>query len=184
MLFSAPLLAALIASGIAATAVMHRRASVLAAVVLGILLMHSTYIDVKYLIDPRAFLFHDGKPVLSYIRENWREGDVLFVHWDTEKVHRYYVVKRDYFGMSRYPVFHDAYPGPTVSRREKLADYAKQIQAIGDRRRIWFLFGKEGRADADIMLELLESRGKCLAKYQGPGASAYYFDFAPSRAVP
>jgi Dolichyl-phosphate-mannose-protein mannosyltransferase len=180
MLFAVPLFVSLIAAGVAATAATRRGQDMaLAAIILGTLLLYPTFVDAKYLINPHARVYQDVKPVLSYIRENWNDGDVLFVHWDAETLYDYYVVKRDYLGMSRYFSLRDVHPGRTASREQKLASYSRQLNAIVGQHRVWFLFGIAGPDEADIVLEVLERRGKRLAGHQGVGAAAYFFEFAP-----
>ena len=178
MLFAVPLLAAAVGAGIGELAALQRgRGPVLASFMLGALLLYPVYVDLKYAIDPRARLYQDVKPVISYIAENWKEGDVLFVNWDAETLYDYYGNRQDFRGMSRRPVLHDVAPAPKSRRKEHLVWYAEQLKLIEGRRRVWFLFGIAGPDEADIVLELLDRRGTCLASRQEIGAAAYCFEF-------
>jgi hypothetical protein len=178
MLFAIPLLTALVAAGIGELAARRQGQSrVLAGIILGVLLLYPIYINVKYSIDPRIRIYQDIKPVMSYIAENWKEGDVLFVHWDAESLYDYYGTLQDFQGMRRFPVLHDVFPGDKSHRKERQASYLEKLKLIQGRPRVWFLFGIAGPDEADIVLELVDRRGTRLASRQGIAAAAYYFEF-------
>ena len=145
MLFSNPLLATLVAAGVAAILEIGLpRGRVLSAIIIAILLSYPVYVDAKYMIDPGARRYFDVKPTLSYIADHRKEGELLFVNWDADIVYNYYVQKRDFRNLKEWrPVISRA-PGK-VSRAEKAAFYERWTAAIEPNQRVWFLLGDAGQ---------------------------------------
>src|SRR5271157_606604 len=182
MLFSNPRLATLVAAGVAAVwEVRQPTMKVFVAIIVGTMLLYPLYLDAKYMIDPQARIFMDVKPTLVYVADHRKDGDVLYVHWDAETLYDYYVKKRDFRNLKDWQSVISRHPG-NVSRRDKTAAYAKDVALLGSSRRVWVLLGIAGQQEEDVMLELLDRRGRRLDEFHGIGSAAYLYEFGPEGA--
>ena len=116
MLFSNPLLATLVAAGVAAVwEVRQPTMKVFVAIIVGTMLLYPLYLDAKYMIDPQSRIFMDVKPTLVYVADHRKDGNVLYVHWDAETLYDYYVKKRDFRNLKDWQSVISRHPGKRQS---------------------------------------------------------------------
>jgi hypothetical protein len=179
MLFSSPLLAALVAAGVAAIWDSHQaKARILAAMIVGIMALYPAYLELKYLATPDGRIYADVKPTLGFIADHRKDGDVLYVHWDAETHHDYYVKARNYRDLKRVPAVGSKFPGE-VSRQAKLEAYEKAVKPLLKKRRVWLLLGIAGKPEEEIMLDLFDRHGQRLEGFSGLGSAAYLYEIGP-----
>jgi hypothetical protein len=113
------------------------------------------------------------KPILEYVQENWREGDVLYVHYDTRDAFRYYAPR---YGFS-----------PGEYHLGPCARFAPQryLEALGELRghpRVWVLFaggkGAYGYDEKALMLGYLEAFGERRDDRVARGSAVFLYEFA------
>jgi hypothetical protein len=189
LIFSVPILAIGVGSGLAAVAVRSQR-SVLAAMLGGALMLYSSYLSVKYLVSPGDRVFQDVKPALADLKSHGKEGDCLFVNWDAETLYTWYADIINYQGMRRFPrIVGKAPAGVMISPNDVSVDvrrgvYEQQIKSLEDPHRLWLVFGIAGQSEANVFLELLDRRGQRLYEHHEPAAAVYLYDLKPgSREV-
>jgi hypothetical protein len=142
------------------------------------------------------------KPVLNYIKNNWREGDVIYVYYMTHYLFEYYSkyhplhynydeddyvigkAPRDwYYNFYRYKFtgFWDKkkpFSQPYVSI---FKEYIEDLDKMKGHKRVWFLFTssvvKSGIDEEKFFIYHLESLGKQLDSFGRPGlAFVYLYD--------
>jgi hypothetical protein len=183
-IFSNPLLATFVAAGVAAIwEVRQSTVKVFAAIIVGMLLIYPVYLNAKYATDLRGRILIDMKPTLAYVADHRQDGDVLYVHWNAETLYDYYVKKRDFRNMKdwRSVISHEP---ADVSRRDRIASYARDLATLGPSRRVWFLLGMiAGKQEDEVVLDLLDGLGHRVDEFRGIGCSTYLYDFGPEGAV-
>lgn len=113
------------------------------------------------------------KPLLSYARENWRPGDLLYVYYELKATARYYAPG---YG------FQPAEVGIGTCSRLNPVEYLNELAALPSNRRFWFLFS-DGKAafgydEKRLMLDYLEHFGRRLDDQVSVGASLYLYELA------
>lgn len=199
VLFWLPLLALLIGCGVGAVGSSARnsiRSAVVpvltASAIAGLLVVQSG----PELVSPRES--EELRPVLEYVREHWRPGDVLYLHAGSQYAARYYAEIHG-VNVRGGTVLWRATPAPPtdlaslVSRRPELvvgrsADdprvgFEADLRMLAGRPRVWFVFSHVFRRDdgdfvgdlpAHIML--LDRAGERLDEFHQTGAAAYLLD--------
>jgi hypothetical protein len=121
------------------------------------------------------------KPLLSYARENWHQGDLLYVYYDLKAALRYYA--------PRYG-FQPGEVGIGTCSRMNPVEYLNELATLPRDRRIWFLFS-DGKAafgydEKRLMLSYLEHFGRRMDDQVSVGASLYLYELgaAPREGEP
>lgn len=199
VLFWLPVLALLIGCGIEAVGSSARnsiRSAVVplltASAIAGLLLAQSG----PYLVSPRES--QELRPVLEYVRQQWRPGDVLYLHAGSQYAARYYAEIHGVNARSG-TVLWRATPAPTddlnslVSRSPELVvgrqtddprvGFEADLRMLAGRPRVWVVFSHVFRRDdgdfvgdlpAHIML--LDRAGERLDEFHQTGAAAYLLE--------
>jgi hypothetical protein len=168
ILFLVPFFLLLVAEG--AISIAHgfpRRAQVLGWAFVGILVVPGAAQAITSVPYGRGEL----KPLLSHVQENWRDGDVLYVHYDALPAFLYYA---DRYGFS---------PGEYVEgvcARFEPHQYLWAIDRLRGLPRVWVLFtagvGAELFNERRLMVEYFEHIGTRLDDRVARGTSLYLFD--------
>ena len=176
MLFSNPLLIALVACGVGAVWNLREPlARALALIIIGVMFLYPVYLDLKYMINPYDRLFQDVKPVITYIADHRQNGDALYVHWDAETLYDFYCKKLDFRKTAGWPAVVSRDPGKAV-RSQRLASYARFLDQLGSSGRVWVLLGIAGKPEEELVVELLDRRGRKLDEFHGVGFAAYRYE--------
>jgi hypothetical protein len=179
MLFANPSLIALVACGVAAVWNLREpKARALTLIIIGVLFLYPLYLDLKYLINPYDRVFQDVKPVIAYIADHRQKGDALYVHWDAETLHDFYCKKLDFRKTADWPAVVSRDPGKAV-RSQRLASYAGFLDQLGSSGHVWVFLGIAGKPEEELVVELLDRRGRKLDEFHGIGFAAYRYELSP-----
>ena len=134
ILFFCPVLATLVAAGIAYVSRADSSMRVLAMILTAVLLLYPTYMAVKS-VASGPYLNHDIKPSLEYVADHWQEGDVIYVHYGAEWLYKYYVDVLNYKDLRRKPIVVGIFPGWDRSVEADLVSYGKDVDRAEGRKR-------------------------------------------------
>jgi hypothetical protein len=144
------------------------------------------------------------KPVLAYIRDHWRPGDTLYVHYEAQYAFLYYNEcgclslrrgdkklwpvapapgQRDLLSTAVQPRSRSVLIGLSTNvSKEQLQD----LNRLRGRRRVWFvyshLYGAEPVFVKQHLLRRLDEIGKRLRAFTDTGANAYLYDLDSRRS--
>lgn len=172
VLFLVPALALLVAEGMAA--VWERSKGIaargLALVVIGSLLWAPV---VEALGVP--FRHEELRPVVTYLEEHYRPGDVIYVYYGAEPAFRYY---------ARRTALGDANVHYGVRSREDRERYLADLDRLRGKPRVWIVFshvyGKEAESEERLFLSYLDRRGVRRDEFRRTGAALFLYDLEPS----
>ena len=170
MLFSAPSLILVIAQGADTVRVKATTAhGAIGVVLIGLLLFYPVVSGLHHFVRPRTKI--ELKPVLAHVSENCREGDLVYLHYRTSKAFRCYSPRYD---------FKDAQVFAGVFQiGSDRATYEQDLKKLPGRARVWVLvceFGPIALGEKDIILQILDERGRRVASFRSPGAAAFLYD--------
>jgi hypothetical protein len=118
------------------------------------------------------------KPLLGYVSENWRDGDLLYVHYDALPAFRYYAPRYG-FGPGEYQ--------EGVCARFQPEQYLEALNGLRGESRVWVLFtaglGASLFNEREFMLDYLDHIGQRLDDRVARGTSVYLYDLDPNRAT-
>jgi hypothetical protein len=118
------------------------------------------------------------KPLLSYVQEHWRSGDVLYVHYDAIPAFRYYAPR---YGLD------SASSVEGVCARFEPVRYLEALESFRGERRVWILFtaglGARLFNERALMVDYLEHVGTRLDDRVARGTFVYLFDLTPKPDV-
>jgi hypothetical protein len=165
VLFLAPFLAILMAEGIRQVFEMDRSKRLSAGVLFAVLLflqpLADAAVNARYPEEARSQLGHSEeiRPVLWYIRDHWRDGDLIYVFSSSEDAFRYYslLIRAD---------FREVIIGASL-RKDFENTYRKELDRLSGRGRVWVLRAGRGILDTRISDELLYSGGRIPMEEQG-----------------
>ena len=201
MLFLIPAVLLLIAEGVYQfVRWTPTRAQVVVAVLLGAVIAAGPVWGAgKHLVHPRTH--EEVRPVLEFVRDHWRMGDTLYVHYGTQHALLYYDECRclrlspPHTSRSLWPME----PVHGVSSQNaraaisltpdlilgryfegaKPGPYVSDLNRIEARGRVWFLYGHLNYAGEqsviEAMLRRLNSLGKRISGIDRPKAHAYLY---------
>jgi hypothetical protein len=150
------------------------------------------------LLHPRTN--EETRPVLEFVRDHWRAGDTLYVHYGAQYALLYYEEcnclrltapgtrrrlwplrplegQKNQFGQAALPLTHDL----VIGRRYDDEDpYIADLDRVRNSRRVWFLYShlSYDTEDAFIQQDLLghlASLGTRIGGIDRPGAHAYLY---------
>jgi hypothetical protein len=203
-LFLAPGVALALAEGVARLVewAPKRTAPFVAVGLVALIAAGPTWEAARAVVNPRTH--EEIKPVLEYVRDHWRRGDTLYIHYGAQYAFLYYEecgcisltgprggtlwpVQPARIGTSLYepplrPKSSAVLAGPYggISRSEQLAD----LNRLRGRTRVWFLYSHTSNETKSIqpLLRRLSEMGRRVAGIDEPGAHAYLFRLEPSRS--
>jgi hypothetical protein len=186
VLFFAPFLAILIAEGIMRIFEMSRAKRLYAGVLFVVLLflnpLANAVVHVRYPEAARLRMGHSEeiRPVLQYIRDHWREGDLMYVFNPSECAFRYYSLV---LGVD----FREVIVGGNLMEDFE-NEYRRELDRLQGRDRVWVLFSffsnKKGEINEEsCMVGYLEVIGRRRDQVRYNGASAYMFDLSASSEI-
>jgi hypothetical protein len=141
------------------------------AAFLAILFLYPVFEAAYHLTIPRRS--QEVRPLISQLKEEYREGDTLYVHPATHYTFSYYALREHLDNMK--PIF-----GPWIGGRSWASYVINEVQTLRGRERVWFLFS--GRLDSDgvnqeeLFVAYLNRVGKKVQAFQSKGASVYLYD--------
>ncbi len=168
LLFFVPAILLLICEGVGQVWEHTReRAAVLGVLFIGCLFIHPAAYVATNLLNPRE----DIKLALSYLRSEWRDGDLVYVQRYSQPAFRYY---KERFGFRDYEVV----MGSDGSKDWR--QYERDLGKLAGKDRVWFLFsyviwGQERDGNTRFSC-LLDKRGRELASFQAPQVAVYLYD--------
>jgi hypothetical protein len=200
-LFLVPIVILLIAEGVAQVVRwLPGRAQLAAALVLPtILVAGPVWLAGERLIHPRTN--EEIRPVLAFVRDHWRPGDTLYVHYGAQYALLYYEEcnclrlsapgtgrglwplralqgQRNQFDQAAVPLSSDVVIGRYHGFDK--GQYVADLDRIRERHRVWFLYshvssGFEESFIRDGLLGHLALLGKRIGGIDRPGAHAYLY---------
>ena len=167
LLFIVPALLLVIAEG---AAQIWRKTKVeapmIGACLIGLLFSYPVLFSSYHLIRPSKK--EEIKPVMNYVKEHQRPGDILYVHHGAIPAFRYYAPK---FGFSSIRLV------PGTFSENNWERYEKELDQFPSPSRVWVLFShSQSRAGVDeekLFLYFLDKRGKQVDYFKSVGAAAY-----------
>lgn len=203
ILFLVPILFLFIAQGTEHIRKKISDPSKIAGIILvGLLFLHPAILTAYHVIKPNAR--EEMKPVLTYIKKNWQEGDIIYVYYMSQFAFEYYAKYHpgDYrFNNREYIIGKGPQDWYATYKREDfkgfwdperpfsqpyysvLQDYTKDIDNLRGHKRVWFLFSsfvsKSGINEEKFFVYHLETIGKQLDFFGKPNvASVYLYDLS------
>ena len=113
------------------------------------------------------------KPTMEYLRENYREGDIIYVYYYTEPAFRFYAPK---FGFER-----DEYIAGEKHQDNPEA-YLRELDTLVGNKRVWLIFSHvyftRDFNERDYMLAYLDFLGEKVREYRVPrtAVNLYFYD--------
>lgn len=113
------------------------------------------------------------KPTMEYLRENYREGDIIYVYYYTEPAFRFYAPK---FGFER-----DEYIAGEKHQDNPEA-YLRELDTLVGNKPVWLIFSHvyftRDFNERDYMLAYLDFLGEKVREYRVPrtAVNLYFYD--------
>lgn len=143
--------------------------SMIGACLIGLLFLYPVLFSSYHFIRPSRR--EEIKPVMNYIKEHQRAGDMLYVHHGAIPAFRYYAPR---FGLSSMRWV------PGTFSEDNWERYEKDLDQFPSPSRVWVLFShSESRTGVDeerVFLYFLDRRGKRIDYFKSVGATAYLYE--------
>ena len=174
-----------------------QNSKVIGIIFISLLLFHPLSLSAYRIIRP--FYYEDIKPILNHIKENWQEGDILYVHYYAQYPFEYYskyypepyrfkegkyiigIAPRGWYRHWRKQEvlkYYDSKAPIKQSSVEIFKIYTKDLGRLKGNKRVWILFTgtipKDGVTEEKFFTYHLETIGKRLDTFGRPGVSAVY----------
>jgi uncharacterized membrane protein len=203
-LFLVPAVVLLIAEGVAETARRVPRPGRLATAILlaTAVAVGPVWLAGKRLVHPRTH--QEIKPVLEYVRNHWRAGDTLYVHYGAQYALLYYdeckCVRltsdrshRELWPLSPSPRGRGQYAQAAISPSSRIVvgryfgvqeqPYLKEIERLAGRGRVWFVYSQFSYPGEQAFIERkllprLAKLGRLITRIDEPGAHADLYDLS------
>jgi hypothetical protein len=165
-LFLVPFLLLFVAEGAQQIVEKTRGTGTLIGIVfLALLFYHPLYEASYHLIHPRTV--EEIKPVISYVKENKLDSDILYVYGASQYAFKYYAERYE-FGDGDYIVGIES---------NSWADLVGDLDRLRGSERVWLLSSHTVPAGkAECFLAYLDHIGHRLDSFQSAGASVYLYD--------
>jgi hypothetical protein len=201
-LFLVPSVTLLLAQGVAQLVqwTPRRWTMPVAGVLVVLLALGPGYLAVKRLVHPRAR--EEIRPVLAFIRDHWRPGDTLYVHYAAQYAFRYYsecgCLRLERNGRTLWPVRPiggaDQFAPAIRSESSDLivgghfahaSEYITDLKRLEGRPRVWFLYSHFSDASEEsfiqhVLIGPLNRMGVRIAGIDRPRAHAYLYKLRSS----
>ena len=112
------------------------------------------------------------KTVLNHVRENWKQGDLLYLYYSSKHAFRYY--SNDYdFKVEDYII--------GVNSRDNWDNYKNDLNKLCGKGRVWVLFSHIYRANGvdeeKFFIYHLNKIANEVRHFKAPGAAVYLYKF-------
>lgn len=111
------------------------------------------------------------KPVLSYMKQHFQNGDRLYVYYSSLRPFQYYASR---YGLADLEFIRG------VASRHNWQNYVGELKSLRGNERMWILFSnvhiKSGVDEEKFFLYVLDGMGRRIDSYTQKGASVYLFD--------
>jgi hypothetical protein len=193
ILFLAPSLIVLLASGaVGIVTVLRRQYLVAGLAAIGLLLAYPTGTALSRAASPPGH--EEVKAVLRTVEKQWRPGDALYVWYQTQYPFRYYaecegcdvlgsegpasvVWPPDPRGLPNYFALQSHPPGLFVSPELPTSDELRRsLRPLLGKKRVWLIFSSTW--DDAMVQSLLDCSGRRLAEARSTRAVAYLYDLS------
>ena len=170
-LFLAPLLVLPLAFGLCANwRIGVGPAAVLRATLGAALFLYPVYLQAKYFIHPPVL--YDVKPAIRYVRAHWQRGDVIYLHFGSDVVGRYYL-RQPELSLPDLAVVRGIYEPDSALRPQR---YDSDLQLVRGHPRVWFVFSMAGEPDRQTYERILNQRGRLLDCHVYNGGAVELYD--------
>jgi len=131
----------------------------------------------------------DVKPVLSHVRENWQEGDMVYLHYGSKPAFKYYATR---YGFKENDYIVGAYAGDKNDFFNFSVDYLKKytddLDKLRGNKRVWILFAhipppRAGISDESFFVYYLNSMGTKLDYFKSTDSAVYLYNFSEKRGT-
>jgi hypothetical protein len=148
--------------------------TILGVFLIGFLFFSSFFAGEGYFFKP--ITREEIKPVLVYIKEHQREGDIVYIYYGARDQFSYYARRYD-FDISR------CYTDTMI--RENPPRYAFKYGIVLGHKRVWILFShvfsEKKREEVEYLhLSLVKNQGRVLDFHEEVGSFVYLFEFSGS----
>lgn len=184
LLFTAPIILLFVAEGTWQIIEKTGPNSVMIGVILVGLLYFQPLLSATYhLMEPRTHvggykILEEIKPVLGYVRDHKREGDILYLYHGSRPAFEYY---KQRYGYSEG----DYILG--VHSKNNGSDHAKDLDKLKGKGRVWILFShfqsKKDSVEKDFYLYYLDSMGTRLDSFESKGAVAFLYSLSKEAQI-
>ncbi len=134
-----------------------------------LLFLHPIVSSTYYMVTPKKV--EELRPVIKHIRQQWREGDVIYLYYASEPSFRYYSSSS---GFSFEPCI------VGIEARNDWTEYLEDLERLRGHERVWFLFShvhKDSGVDEEkLFLQCLDKKGAKLDSFRETGASVFLYD--------
>jgi hypothetical protein len=142
-----------------------------AVVVLGAALFaYPVYLQAKYFIHPPVL--YDVKPAIRFIRAHWQRGDVIYLHFGSDVVGRYYL-RQPEFSLPDLVVVRGVYEPDVAARPQR---YESDLQSVRGRPHVWIVFSMASQPDRQIYERILDQHGRLLDRHIYNGGAVELYD--------
>lgn len=166
ILFLVPFFILLIARGVD---YIHTYSFTMSVLVICLLFLHPIVSSTYYMVTPKKV--EELRPVIKHIRQQWREGDVIYLYYASEPSFRYYSSSS---GFSFEPCI------VGIEARNDWTEYLEDLERLRGHERVWFLFShvhKDSGVDEEkLFLQYLDKKGAKLDSFRETGASVFLYD--------
>jgi len=132
----------------------------------------------RNMLHPRA---QDIRPVLEYVRDRRKPGDVIYVYHHQRESFLYYAKK---YGFDENECALGIDARDKNNRRANWEAYARDLDRLRGYRRVWLLFSHvrkiKGVSEEEFMTQHLDRLGVRIERFGRAGASAYLYDLSKS----
>lgn len=177
LLFLVPLYLLVVAAGVEFVCQCLPRQRIPIAVCMTLILLYSPLFSAV-----SSMIYHperEGiKPVLKYISEQGRRGDLLYVYHGADVAFDFYSgYTQDYRGLDKLKIIKG------IDRTSDASSYQKDLKQLDGYPRVWLLLSHAWNPDANVDEEklfcsLLDGMGRCLLRMKEAQASAYMYDLS------
>jgi len=117
----------------------------------------------------------DIKPALAYVRSNWQDGDILYVHYAVKRLFKYYAARTgfaegDYFKGAKKP--------------DEPADLGQDVDQLRGKGRVWVLFlvrNDRTEQERQSILDQLAILGERIDAFEKTGISVFLYDLTATK---
>jgi hypothetical protein len=207
-LFLVPAIVLLIAEGVAQLVrLVPARAQVVTALLLaGLVAAGPVWLAAKRLVHPSTH--EEIKPVLEFVRDHWRPGDTLYVHYAAQYALLYYeeckclrlssprngrdlwpmrplsATGSEQYAPAAVPLSSDVVLGRYFGINQQ-PEYIADFNRVAGRHRVWFLFSHLNAEWEKVFIQMkllphINSLGTRISGIDRPGAHAYLFRMGSS----
>src|SRR6185369_2650810 len=119
----------------------------------------------------------DIKPALAYVKSNWQEGDVLYVHYAVKRLFKYYAGRTgfeedDYFKGAKKP--------------DDPVEFQQDLAGLRGNRRVWVLFlirNERTAQEREWFLDQVSSLGERVDAIETTGISVFLYDLSQTKSA-